>query len=55
MGKLQTKLGLATILAKFSFELVDKSLMTKEVEFDVGQFILTPKNAVMIKVIPRTI
>lgn len=49
MGKLQAKLGLAAILSKFTFELVDKSLMHKEIEFDPKQFVLTPKEGVMIR------
>ncbi|CAG9801981.1 unnamed protein product [Chironomus riparius] len=50
MGKLQTKLGLAMMLSKFSFELVDKSLLTKEFEVHPNQFILTPKDNIMMKV-----
>lgn len=49
MGKLQTKLGLAMLLSKFSFELVDKSLMTKEFEVHPNQFILTPKDNILMK------
>ncbi|CAG9801978.1 unnamed protein product [Chironomus riparius] len=53
MGKLQTKLALAVILSKFSFELVDKSLMDKEFEADPAQFITTPKEPIMLKVEAR--
>ena len=53
MGKLQTKLGLATLLLKFKFELVDQSLMHKELEFDPPQFILTPKTSVILRATPR--
>lgn len=53
MGKLQVKIGLFSVLSKFSIELVDKSLITKEVEFDVTQFLLVPKNSIMMKVTPR--
>ena len=49
MGKLQTKLGLATILSKFSFELVDKSLMHKEIEVDPQQFSIVPKDTIKLK------
>lgn len=49
MGKLQTKIGLAALLSKFKFELVDQSLMHKEMEFDETQFILTPKDNVMLR------
>jgi hypothetical protein len=53
MGKLQTKIGLATVLAKFRFEFIEKSYMYKEIEFDPKQFILTPKESIMLKAIPR--
>lgn len=53
MGKLQTKIGLVTLLLKFKFELVDQSLMHKELEFDPPQFILTPKASIMLKALPR--
>ena len=53
MGKLQTKLGLAMILSKFSFELVDKSLMHSEFEVDPTQLITTPKEPIMLKVEAR--
>jgi len=53
MGKLQAKLGLATVLLKFKFELVDRSLIHKELEFDPPQFILTPKTSVILKATPR--
>lgn len=54
MGKLQVKIGLATILSKFSFELVDKKLIENEIEFDPKQFILTSKSPALIKVSKRT-
>ncbi|KAG5684478.1 hypothetical protein PVAND_013710 [Polypedilum vanderplanki] len=53
MGKLQTKVGLATVLSKFRFEFVDKSYMYKDIEFDTRQFILTPKESIQLKAIPR--
>ena len=53
MGKLQTKLALAVILSKFSFELVDKSLMHNEFEVDPTQLITTPKEPIMLKVEAR--
>jgi hypothetical protein len=53
MGKLQTKLALAMILSKFSFELVDKSLMHKEFETDPTQLIMTPKEPIMLTVEAR--
>lgn len=54
MGKVETKLGLAAVLSKFTFELVDKNLMDKELEFDSKQFILIPKKEIMYKLTPRT-
>jgi hypothetical protein len=53
MGKLQAKLGLATLLTKFRFELTDKSLQHREIEFDPRQFVITPKNKIMLKAISR--
>ena len=53
MGKLQTKLGLAMILSKFSFELADKSMMYGELEYDTTNTILAPKNSIMLKAILR--
>ncbi|KAL7027301.1 hypothetical protein ACKWTF_005400 [Chironomus riparius] len=53
MGKLQTKLGLAMILSKFSFELADKSLMHGELEYDTKNTILAPKDSIMLKAVPR--
>jgi hypothetical protein len=55
MGKLQTKLGLAMILSKYSFELADKSLMNNEIVFEERQFILSPKENIMLKVRPREV
>jgi len=42
MGKLTTKLGLALMLAKFNFELNDKSFENKELEFHPSSFVLAP-------------
>jgi len=53
MGKILTKLGLAMILSKFSFELVDEILKYRELEFNPTQFILTPKETVLLKVTKR--
>jgi hypothetical protein len=53
MGKLQAKLGLATILAKFRFELTDKSMMHKEIEFDPRQFVIMPKNKILLRAVCR--
>ncbi|XP_037033219.1 probable cytochrome P450 6a14 [Bradysia coprophila] len=53
MGKLQTKIGLAAILLKFRYELVDQSLMRTEMKFDADQFILTPKTNVILRATAR--
>ncbi|KAG5684482.1 hypothetical protein PVAND_013714 [Polypedilum vanderplanki] len=53
MGKLQSKLGLATMLTKFRYELIDKSMLHKEIEFDPKQFIITPKTKIVLKAIRR--
>lgn len=53
MGKLQTKIGLVALLTKFRFELVDQSLLHKEIEFDTTQIILTPKDNVMLRASSR--
>lgn len=53
MGKLQAKVGLVAVLSKFSFELVDKNLMKKEIEFEVPQFVLTPNERILMKITPR--
>jgi hypothetical protein len=53
MGKLQTKLGVASLLIKFHLDLVDKSMMSKEIDFDPRQFILTPKTDIILRATPR--
>ncbi|KAJ6636470.1 putative cytochrome P450 6a14 [Pseudolycoriella hygida] len=53
MGKLQTKIGLVSLLTKFKYEIVDKTLLHNEIEFDSTQFILTPKAPVMLKASAR--
>jgi cytochrome P450 family 6 len=53
MGKLQTKLGLAKILSKFSFELVDKNWAKREVTFDPRLIVIAPRENVMIKIKKR--
>ncbi|XP_070494253.1 probable cytochrome P450 6a14 [Chironomus tepperi] len=50
LGKLQTKLGLVTILQKFNFELQDKTLEYGELKFHPNSFVLSPKETVMYKV-----
>lgn len=53
MGKVQTKLGLATVLRKFSFEFADKSYMNEEIKFDPTQFLLAPKDGILFKITER--
>ncbi|KAG5681318.1 hypothetical protein PVAND_010767 [Polypedilum vanderplanki] len=42
MGKLQTKLGLAQIMQKFTVECLDKKLKENDVTFNPTSFIITP-------------
>lgn len=49
MGKLQAKLGLAMMLSKFTFELVDKNLIHNEFEVDPKMFVMTPKESIIMK------
>ncbi|KAL7027306.1 hypothetical protein ACKWTF_005405 [Chironomus riparius] len=53
MGKLQTKLGLAMILSKFTFELVDQNLIHNEFEVDPKMFVMKPRESIKMKAIPR--
>jgi len=43
------------ILSKYSFELTDKSLMDNEIEFEKRQFLLVPKDNIMLKVRAREV
>lgn len=53
MAKLTTKMGLAVILSKFKFELCDKEMLVKELEFHPNMFILTPNKEHRFKVTTR--
>lgn len=53
MGKLQTKLGMAIILSKFSFEFVDQIWQKREVTFDPRLIVIAPRENVMIKIRKR--
>jgi cytochrome P450 family 6 len=53
MGKLTTKIGLAIIMQKFNLEMVDKDMLTKELEFHPNQFVLTPKKLINLKITKR--
>jgi len=54
IGKLTAKLALFIVLRNFTVELEDKSLADKELEFQAGQFVLTPKNNFNLKVTLRS-
>ncbi|XP_037040256.1 cytochrome P450 6A1-like [Bradysia coprophila] len=45
--------GLAAILRKFRYELVDRSMMHTEMKFDPDQFILAPKTSVVLRATAR--
>lgn len=49
MGKMQTKVGLVMMLQKYTFELDD----TRELEFDVKSFLLSPRNGLHLRVLKR--
>ncbi len=55
MAKVTTKIGMATVLAKFNVEFVDKSLENVELEIDPHQFIHTPLKPFNLKVTPRVV
>lgn len=55
LAKVTTKISMATVLAKFNVELVDKSLADKELEIDPAQFIHTPLKPFNLKLTPRII
>lgn len=53
LGKLTAKLGLMTVLANYTVELDDKSMMGKEIEFDKTQLLLIPAKSFKLKIVPR--
>ena len=53
LGKFSAKLGLASILSKFNFELTDKEMMNEVLEFHPNQAILNPVKAFNLKVTVR--
>jgi cytochrome P450 family 6 len=53
MGKLTTKIGLALILSKYSLELTDKEMQSKELEFHPSQLVLTPMKPFNLKITRR--
>ncbi|XP_037049484.1 cytochrome P450 6d3-like [Bradysia coprophila] len=55
MAKVMTKIGMATVLAKFNVELVDKNLENVELDIDPEQFIHTPLKPFNLKLTPRTV
>lgn len=54
LGKLQTKVGLISMLHKFKYELVDgDSLKHSDLEFDPRHFLLQPRNDIYLRVSKR--
>lgn len=54
LGKLTAKLGLATVLSKFTIELDDTDMIDKELTFNSKTFVLTPVKDFNLKVTPRS-
>lgn len=54
LGKLTAKLGLATVLSKYSVEFVDEKMLESELEFDPRQFILAPVKGFNLRAVPRS-
>lgn len=52
LGKLQTKVGLISMLQKFKYEL-DESLKNGDIEFDTRHFLLQPRNDFYLHVSKR--
>ncbi|XP_037043226.1 probable cytochrome P450 6d5 [Bradysia coprophila] len=55
LAKVTTKIGMATVLAKFNVELVDKSLENVELDIDPHQFIHTPLKPFNLRLTPRVV
>ncbi|KAJ6641172.1 Cytochrome P450 6k1 [Pseudolycoriella hygida] len=55
MAKVTTKIAMATVLAKFNVEHVDKVFANKELDIDKAQFIHTPSKPFNLKLTPRVI
>ncbi|KAL7027387.1 hypothetical protein ACKWTF_005423 [Chironomus riparius] len=53
MGKMMTKIGLFTLLSKYSFDVVDKKLLYTEIEFKINQFSVGPKDALNLRATKR--
>lgn len=53
MGKINTKVGLATVLSKFNLGFVDKKIAETEIDFHPKQFILTPAKDFKFKIALR--
>jgi hypothetical protein len=49
MGKMMTKIGLFTLLSKYSFDVVDKNLLDNEIEYKINQFSIAPKDALNLR------
>lgn len=53
LGKLQTKVGLISMLHKFKYEL-DESLKSGDMEFDTRHFLLQPRHDIYLHVSKRS-
>lgn len=53
LGKLTAKLGLVTVLSKYSVDFADKTMADKELDFDPRQFVLMPTQKFNFKVTER--
>lgn len=53
MGRLTSRLALLLLLSQYNFELFDKQLAEKELEFSPKQFVLTLKDDINLKVSSR--
>lgn len=49
MGKMMTKIGLFTLLSKYSFNVVDEKLLHREIEYKINQFSIAPKDALYLR------
>lgn len=54
MGKMMTKIGLFTLISKYSFDVADKKLLHKEVEFKKNQFTIAPEDPLYLQATIRS-
>lgn len=53
LGKLEAKLGLVTMLRKFSYQLNENDSHTGDMQFDPRHFLLQPRNNIYLRVSRR--